>query len=496
MTLPALPESCTVCTPTALATALVRALDDEPTSRWLEPCVGNGALLRALSDIGVSPNRITGLDLLQTPRSDDELAQITRGTDFLEWSRTFTQQYDRIVANPPYIALNRLDPILQESALTIKAPDGQSISLGANYWYAFVCASLALLRSGGNLGFILPAAWDYADYAAPIRQSIPKRFARFEVHRSSRPVFNSVQDGCVVILGRGFGQSNREVVRYEHDSAEDLVSALQGRQSFLFRSRKTVVTKSPSTASTRKDTYRLGDILDIRLGGVTGDTDYFLLTESKRLAHGLPVSSLRPAVTKAHHLISGELTRQEWETLRDKGERIWLFDPPPGLMNHPAVQAYLGLSPEDGGCRRDRYKIKNRNPWYHTPLPRYVHGFVSGMTQSRPWICLRSMPRLTATNTLYTVRYHGSLTPDEKAAWALSLLTSYSRNLLESTGRVYPDGLLKYEPGDLLDLPLLAPPKIHGARARYLEAVRDLLCNDVEESKAKADRWFDLPQNG
>jgi len=117
---------------------------------------------------------------------------------------------------------------------------------------------------------------------------------------------------------------------------------------------------------------------------------------------------------------------------------------------------------------------------------------MSGMAQPGPWICLRAMPRLNATNTLYTVRFRGRLTPDEKAARALSLLTSHSRRLLQRIGRVYPDGLVKYEPGDLLNLPVLVPGKVSGARLWYLKTVAALLSGQVPKAKQMADEWFGL----
>ncbi len=490
MGLPTPPESCTVCTPAPLANALVRALRDEPTSLWLEPCVGGGAFLRALSDLGVKSTQIVAVDLEPTPRTEDALARTTRGIDFLAWSRTSSSTFDKIVANPPYVAIAKLDPVLRQSALAVSTPNGGLVPRGSNYWYAFLCASLKLLRPGGDLGFVLPAAWDYADYAAALRDSITRSFAHFEIHRSRRPMFDVVQDGCIVIIGRGFSEPSQDVVRCEHESGDALIAALHPSRSILAQGARIAASRPSRAAPPRSGTRRLGDILTIRLGGVTGDARYFLLTESERRKRRLPVKCLRPVVSKARHLVSAELTRPDWEALRASGKRIWLFDPPPSLASHPAVRAYLQLPPSSGGCRRDRYKITNRSPWYRTPLPRRVDGFLSGMTQLGPWICLRAMPRLTATNTLYSLRFRGRVTQDEKAAWALSLLTSPARRLLEPVGRLYPDGLVKYEPGDLLDLPLLVPSKVDGARAWYLETVEALLSGDVAMARDMADRWF------
>ena len=94
---------------------------------------------------------------------------------------------------------------------------------------------------------------------------------------------------------------------------------------------------------------------------------------------------------------------------------------------------------------------------------------------------------------IYVMSADGSgLTRDEKAAWALSLLTSHARRLLVTVGRVYPDGLVKYEPGDLLDLPVLVPPKFHGVRVWYRDTVAALLSGEVEKAKQMADHWFGL----
>ena len=454
------PQSCTVHTPDPLATALVSALGDRPDSLWLEPCVGDGVFLRALRDLGVQSERIVAMDIERSPRIEDSFARTMRGIDFLDWASTCELRFDRIVANPPYVALSRLNPILRQSALKVMSLDGRSIPLGANYWYAFLSAGLALLSRGGHVGFILPAAWDYADYASPLRDSMTRSFSRFEVHRSRKPLFASVQDGCIVLVGRGFGLPTEEAVRYEHDGLDGLVSALTSNSC------RYSLSEPPRTAQRRqlrlreRDTARLGDILEIRLGGVTGDAQYFLLTEEKRIEHDLPLKSVCPVVSRSRHLISGELTVGGWKFLCANGERIWLFNPPEDTVDHPAVADYLHLDSSSGGCRRDRYKVRSRTPWYRTPLPKDVDGFVSGMTRVLPWICLRAMPHLNASNTLYTIRFREPRSREERNAWALSLLTRYSRAALEATGRIYADGLVKYEPGDLVDIPLLVPDHV------------------------------------
>ena len=251
---------------------------------------------------------------------------------------------------------------------------------------------------------------------------------------------------------------------------------------------------SPDFGKTRltpihSGTRLLRDVMQIRLGGVTGDAHFFLLSEDRRTKLMLPTAALRPVISKARHLIAAKITAEVWRSLKENGERIWLLDPPRQVLDHPAVDTYLELSAENGGCHRDRFKLA-RDPWYRTPLPQRVDGFVSGMSHIGPWIALKAMPRLAATNTLYVVRFSGKITTDEKAAWALSMLTSEVRQRLKAVGRVYPDGLLKLEPNDLGSLPLPVPPRIEGAADYYAEAVKALLSDSPEESARMADAWF------
>jgi len=435
--------SCIVETPPGLATAMVNALGDSRDARWLDPCVGEGVFVRALAESGVPSRRITAVDLEKEPSPSDVLATTVRGTDFVAWSLRTDIRFDRIVANPPYLSLDRLRGRLKEAALRITAPGGIRVRPGSNYWYVFLCASLQLLKPGGSICFVLPAAWTYANYAAPLRDAFPRWFSHVEIHRSHGRLFGAVQDGCVVLLGRGLGTTAARHIRMEHASADGLVRAL-GEPGIGIK-REATKRRFVTVQSSMRP---LKEVLQIRLGGVSGDVSYFLMTEKKRRELNLPVGSMRPLVSKARQLRWGVLTKARWRTLRDNGERVWLFDPPRRLRNHPAVRKYIDFG-KSGGCNQSALKITRRRPWYRTPLPRHIHGFMSGMSQDGPWISLRAMPSLAASNTLYVVRFTSARRRDEQAAWALSLLTSRTRKLVKELRRVYTDGLTKYEPGDL-----------------------------------------------
>ena len=487
---------------------MVQALGNSRSDRWLEPCVGAGALLQALSQSGVHRKQITGLDLDPKEQSLDRLATVYRGVEFLSWSASTNLRFDKIIANPPYIAIERLQQPVRRAACKITALQDVKVTAGGNTWYAFLCAAINLLRPSGDLCFLLPAAWDFANYAAPLRQKISQHFEQIEVHRSRTPLFHAerIQDGAVVLVARRLRESTDEslarlpqagvTVRKEYQAMQQLVRGLAERSPSK-QPRSPDINLRPGTilkpSAIRKivETEQLGKVVSIGLGGVTGDAKFFLLSEKQRLQLQLPLESLRPVVTRAKHLTSSTITKDAWEKLRNAEERVWLFDPTPALLQHPAVRSYITKGEKEGACNIRSHKISIRSPWYRTPLPPHIDGFLSGMSKFGPWISFRKMKRLAATNTLYVVYFPNCKSDDERAALALCLLTSRVSEQLERIGRRYADGLLKFEPGDLRDIRIEPPAKTAGAGQEYRRCIAALLAGEIKVAHNIADTWQD-----
>src|SRR5438132_82569 len=161
----------------------------------------------------------------------DGKARTLRGREFLAWSQDTRERFSRIVANPPFIALNRMPPSVRAAAMRIALPGGGNVALGSNCWVAFLCASVALLEEGGSLGFVLPASWEYSDYAEPVRAAFPRIFRDVQVHRCARPLFSAVQEGSVVLLAREFlggdkrRPKNAKADHVFHSEPEQLIDA-------------------------------------------------------------------------------------------------------------------------------------------------------------------------------------------------------------------------------------------------------------------------------
>lgn len=485
------PTSCQIYTPPSLAEVMVRAIGQGQNGSWLEPSCGKGVFLQAISRLGIAKHQVFAIDLEPRRQPADVLAETVRGVDAVQWLCETRRRFDRVVGNPPFLPIRATHPTIQTAAIQVAVPGSeQRISRGSNMWAAFCCASLRVLRAGGSWAFVLPAAWDYADYANSLRTTLPGLFEVFCVYRCRRPMFSEVQDGSIVIVATGYQRPNRTTIRVECEAIDGLCDAI-GQWS-PSRELSKISPKPLQRKSSVPAGRRLAEYAEIRLGGVTGHARYFLLTESQREEYGLPQVALRPVVTRSHHIRLAVLDRVAWERLRDEDERIWLFRPGRNAQKHPAVQRYLRMKPEASGCDRQRYKIRNRKEWYITPLPRRVDGFISGMAASGPVICFRAMPRLTASNTLYTVHFKPGISLAERYSVAIAMLSTSVCEQVSKKMRRYPSGLAKLEPGDISNLILPSVGRTRFASAVYAELARAVFGGDADSARVEADKILGL----
>lgn len=481
------PPSCKVYTPSDLAEAMVAGLGCGADDSWLDPCCGDGVFSRAVRKVAGSNTDITAIDLDQGAAAKACGTHVVAGVDFLKWSRETNKRFSKVILNPPYVALRRLSSALRRSALCCANLSGERVTGKSNYWYVFMLQSLHLVEQGGSIAAVLPAAWDFADYARPLRAGIGSLFSSVEVHRCSEPLFESVQEGSVVVVARGKGGVAAGQHRFEYDGRDGLITGVKGPSRAPAASTRLGGRRGSAAAS-----RAFRDVFTIRIGAVCGDSHYFVLSEQQRAALRLPKACVRPLLSKAMHAAPSEVTKAAWNKLLRTGERVWLFRPQAGAGSKGPVRSYLLRKEDEGGCRRSAYKVRCRTPWYQVVVPQRADGFLSGMAARRPHIAWNQMRSLTATNTLYLIRCRTAAIRKDRFAWGLAMLTTPVKNQLASKARVYADGLTKLEPGDFASLHLPVPPKAAGARRLYRKAISLVNAGREADASLLADTWFGL----
>lgn len=135
---------------------MVQAIEDGPDHLWLDPCMGPGAFLACLRNQGIQRDRILGIDIDPGVGAEDVSATTVRGVDFFTWCASTTRTFDRIVANPPYVAIRELHSTLRRPLGTLAATGDRSFAPRSNYWCAFLAASLKLLANHGSIAVLEP----------------------------------------------------------------------------------------------------------------------------------------------------------------------------------------------------------------------------------------------------------------------------------------------------------------------------------------------------
>jgi hypothetical protein len=137
---------------------------------------------------------------------------------------------------------------------------------------------------------VLPSAWEFAQYSASIREEVQEAFGDVTVIRCRKPLFPTVQEGTVVVVARRRGETP---TTFRHVTTPDLEGTMAALREIARHQipQGSVMVRRLTTAAEKQ--MRLGDVVHIRIGAVTGDARYFLLTEQERLALGLPQAAVR-----------------------------------------------------------------------------------------------------------------------------------------------------------------------------------------------------------
>jgi len=470
------PASCRVMTPDELANAVVGAIGAPSEARWLEPSHGDGAFLRAIRATGVSRTQVWARDLDPRSAIDDQLAQSQRGVDFLDPKVFPRARFDAIVGNPPYLAIERLRGKLRRTAAETIDLKGDPIGENGNLWYAFVCKAIRLLNNGGSIGLVLPASSEFADYARSGREAIRRHFRSVEITRFRNPPFQGVVDGSVVLIARGYNTKPRKSScpwsRHLCDSLRE------------FRRKPAVRAENcPAQAKSKAGRVSIGKIATIRIGAVTGDASYFLLSESQRKSRRIPRSVCVSVLSRSRHLREPVVGQRVFDELVQADERVWLFRPRPVDLKRSAVAEYLG----SGLCNLKAAKIRSRERWYETPLPGPADAFISGMGPGNLALTLSRKNDLYATNTLFQITMIDRKHKICALPLAIAMLSESSRRQCERLRRHYAGGLRKLEPSDIARVQVPWPiqrPSIRGYREaiQLLQLGKKKAANDVIRS--------------
>ncbi len=398
--------------------------------------------------------------------------------DFFELGRdNFDgQSFDAVVGNPPYVRYHNIPKNLQRKAEDRLAEIGINISGRASYWAFFLLYSTHFLSEGGRLAMVLPGALLHTDYSSKVRELFNSCFEKVNIYLLQERIFDNTQEESVIICADGAGKKNR-AVRVEHVSTVgDLSKAIkqggnnahtngdESRDGGLLRALVAdEVLEFYDEISNSSTVVRLGDWVDTRLGIVTGNNNYFILSQDERKLTEIPERYFVPVIRRPAYVNGLVATNRDLKYLDNEGKPYLLLNPPENLAHAPkSLRRYIEQGEEKGVNLA--WKCKSRDPWYIVPHTYVPEAIIPCMAAS--WARLMiNHSGYTCTNNIIRLSWKDRRPAYDWTRLALGTLSSFCQFSAELVGRSYGGGVLKVEPTELTRL---AVPLVPVDKARLL----------------------------
>jgi len=440
----------------------------------LEPSCGDGNILieaaRRLHSLR-SVSTLTGIELFddEARKARARLKELAGGNikakvihasffDHAEKAFADGTRYDVVIGNPPFVRYQDFPEEQRQQAFGLMRRVGLNPSRLSNSWLPFLVVSAALLTEQGRLALVIPAELFQVGYAAEVRQFLADYFPQINIVTFQRLVFPDIQQEVVLLLADRATTKQRGIRVHEVEDASTLsdidLSRLAKRpikpvdhaaekwtKYFLDKEEIFLLRELRE----RTDIPQLKNYVDIDVGVVTGDNDYFLLDTADRAARRLEESTI-PIVGRSAALAGIVFDRNDFDAWVSQGKKAHLFLPAPPYG--AAVKRYIKYGEAEGVS--SGYKCRIRKEWYVVPSVWTPDVFFLRQADH--------CPRLVANQTgaICTDTLHRGRLVDGVAAEVLAAAFNNSLTFAASevTGRSYGGGVMTFEPSEVEKLPL------------------------------------------
>ena len=480
-------------TPPSMAEFLVRWAVRSPSEVVLDPSCGDGEFLsqtaRRLIQLGATGDQaarqVIGVDFnpeaaaqstyrVREETTSDASPQVLTA-DFFSCrpsTRTYANRLDAeviptvdaIVGNPPYIRYHGFQGSVRFSAAAAVAQQEVRLTDLTSSWAPFVVHATSFLKSTGRLAFVLPGELLSVDYAKSIRDFLAVAYKSVTIIAFNERVFPGVLADTVLVLADKQGsEDGLALVRLQN------LSGLPKSPSDLITGSRTPFARSQSKWSylildpAARDAYRacdelpgvarLGTCFSVDIGVVSGNNDFFVLTEQQLKDYRIPRDEVIPILSSSRHLKGTSFGTAEFDEVRSSGQRCWLLNLAGRTKVSEATRAYLLTARRTS--TRSRYKIRSRRRWYDVPSVYAPAAFMSYFISEAPRFVVNDVGA-TSTNTIHRLRRVGKDSRDA-VPLVLSCYSTLTQLSAEVEGRSYGGGVGKLETKEAESLRLVVP---------------------------------------
>ncbi|MFX1535872.1 MAG: class I SAM-dependent DNA methyltransferase, partial [Promethearchaeota archaeon] len=443
------------------------------TKAVLDPAVGCGILIRQLLEQRSeedTPRRVLCFDIdpLMIKAAhyalDDKYTNIEfQQKDFL--LSTPCEEFDFVIANPPYIKSNRMalkeryhDLIEQHYGLRMDGTTGSHIF--------FLFHAFRYLKAEGRLAFILPAGFLNAGYGEIAKDFLLRQVTLHALiyFDFSDFVFSDGMASALIILATKHPPSKNhkikfvrlnkwtneneilfEVLKKPDESGKDKrikiipLKDLRAEEKWL-----SIFQEGLTTSTEYQGFIRLRELARVKRGIATGANEFFTLSKEDVDRWRINKKYLVPVLSKANYAIPPVFTGDDFKELVLKGKKTYLLNI---TEKNPKGEITKYLMHGKEKKIDQRYLTRHRSRWFfiekRTPAPVLCKVFNRGEIQFI----------LNETNCLHLTSFHGVYPhySDYRILKGLILFLSseIGKKKIMQNLRIYGGGLKKMEPRDV-----------------------------------------------
>lgn len=425
------------------------------------------------------------------------------------------EAFEAVVGNPPFIRYQKFRGAERARALQRARTLGVELPGHVSSWAPFLVHAVSLIKPGGRLAMVAPAELGHAAYATNVLRFLLEQFATLTILTFQKRLFPKLSEDTFIVLGENRGcstscfrlvdvanETSLEKFMDTHDitsvgSVKPLdkndIESLKNRESKLLEYLLEAPTRTLyHHCANHKRVKSLGQVARINIGYVTGNNDFFHLSQKDVDTFDIPKAYLTPCIRRGSNLLGLRLTHEDWSDASEA--KKWLLEIPPQktLENLPAgLRNYLEQGEIQGV--REGFKVSKRNPWYAVPHVKRGAAMLTYMSNDGPRL-VHNMLDAPTPNTLHVVELPVTMYDQEYSGYKVDvklLITSWYTSLTflssEIEGHSLGGGMLKLEPGEAKKVKIALPDNLsveslddayqkidEALRKRDLEAALDI----------------------
>lgn len=458
----------------------------------LDPAVGPGVFPRVMAQRLTTAARMicvdidaSALDAMRRSFTKSSSIQIEEKVgDFLVLP--IAERFDAIIANPPYLRHHAMEYDFDIFA-RIGGAAGLAVSRLTNSYILFLLRCATLLKPGGRMCFIVPAEWTNANFGQPVKEYLLERglLRRMAYFNHATDVFgDALTTSCILFMESGPVTS--PTLPVHHVPSGIALEILTSLNALINAVPVAEIPRTVLRATKKWDSLirngateippgfvRLGDLATTKRGIATGANEFFHLPIEQANAAGISAQHLQPCVGKAADVKGYIFTENDFDRLASNGGRSQLVAF--GRELNAAERRYV-----EGGAARglpERHLLAIRSPWYSMEkrIPAPVWAAVFNREELR---FIYNKARVRNLTTFHGV-FPRDITEEQTVALVALLNSPTVQQLAAEQVRVYGGGLRKFEPKDLLGIPV---PDVRAASSSTLFASAEVLCHLSSQS--------------